>query len=339
MTSDVEMESEEDREELRKKKRERSRSRSKDKTDKRKHKKHHKKDKKKHKRKESDDEDTGNEGGETPENKAPVDEDGDINGKKDKRKVTGREREKTPEERERRKYDRTREKRRGRSRSRDRDREREREKEREREREKTDGRENYKREDKKETEKDAEPGEIDQGGGSQVLSLSVEETNKLRAKLGLKPLNVSQEEEVDENSDQPGVLIPGDRNKTRHLAPEHWGQRDFQKKMRERLTVTKEKRQITSKLSAVKGLGDSDSDDDASKWIEKQKRKVKEKEEAEKRAKAMEELDEEFGVGDIVESEMKAKRQKEYSERNLKGIRVEHSSEAFGERDTVLTLK
>ena len=331
MTSDVEMESEEDREELRKKKRERSRSRSKDKTDKRKHKKHHKKDKKKHKRKESDDEDTGNEGGETPENKAPVDEDGDINGKKDKRKVTGREREKTPEERERRKYDRTREKRRGRSRSRDRDRE--------REREKTDGRENYKREDKKETEKDAEPGEIDQGGGSQVLSLSVEETNKLRAKLGLKPLNVSQEEEVDENSDQPGVLIPGDRNKTRHLAPEHWGQRDFQKKMRERLTVTKEKRQITSKLSAVKGLGDSDSDDDASKWIEKQKRKVKEKEEAEKRAKAMEELDEEFGVGDIVESEMKAKRQKEYSERNLKGIRVEHSSEAFGERDTVLTLK
>ena len=331
MTSDVETESEEDREELRKKKRERSRSRSKDKTDKRKHKKHHKKDKKKHKRKESDDEDTGNEGGETPENKAPVDEDGDINGKKDKRKVTGREREKTPEERERRKYDRTREKRRGRSRSRDRDRE--------REREKTDGRENYKREDKKETEKDAEPGEIDQGGGSQVLSLSVEETNKLRAKLGLKPLNVSQEEEVDENSDQPGVLIPGDRNKTRHLAPEHWGQRDFQKKMRERLTVTKEKRQITSKLSAVKGLGDSDSDDDASKWIEKQKRKVKEKEEAEKRAKAMEELDEEFGVGDIVESEMKAKRQKEYSERNLKGIRVEHSSEAFGERDTVLTLK
>ena len=331
MTSDVEMESEEDRDELRKKKRERSRSRSKDKTDKRKHKKHHKKDKKKHKRKESDDEDTGNEGGETPENKAPVDEDGDINGKKDKRKVTGREREKTPEERERRKYDRTREKRRGRSRSRDR--------EREREREKTDGRENYKREDKKDTEKDAEPGEIDQGGGSQVLSLSVEETNKLRAKLGLKPLNVSQEEEVDENSDQPGVLIPGDRNKTRHLAPEHWGQRDFQKKMRERLTVTKEKRQITSKLSAVKGLGDSDSDDDASKWIEKQKRKVKEKEEAEKRAKAMEELDEEFGVGDIVESEMKAKRQKEYSERNLKGIRVEHSSEAFGERDTVLTLK
>ena len=65
----------------------------------------------------------------------------------------------------------------------------------------------------------------------------------------------------------------------------------------------------------------------------------REKEEAEKRAKAMEELDEEFGVGDIVESNLKDKRQKEYSQKNLKGIRVEHSSEAFGARDTVLTLK
>ena len=90
----------------------------------------------------------------------------------------------------------------------------------------------------------------------------------------------------------------------------------------------------------MKGLGDSDSDDDsAAKWIERQKEKVKQKEEAEKRAKAMAELDEEFGVGDIVESNLKDKRQKDYSERNLKGIRVEHSSEAFGERDTVLTLK
>ena len=335
MTSDVEMESEEEREEMKKKRRDRSRSKSPEKGDKRKHKKH-KKDKKKHKKRETDDEDTGNEGGETPENHGAQDEEeGELNGKKEKRKEE-RKREKSPDDRDRRKYDRNREKEES-----GRDRRRRRSRSREREREKTDVRENYKREDKKETEKDAEPGEIDQGGGSQVLSLSVEETNKLRAKLGLKPLKVNTEEaEVDENSDQPGVLIPGDRNKTRHLAPDHWGQRDYQKKMREKLTVTKEKRKINTKLSVVKGLGDSDSDDDsASKWIERQKQKVKEKEEAEKRAKAMAELDEEFGVGDIVESNLKDKKQKEYSERNLKGIRVEHSSEAFGARDTVLTLK
>ena len=172
------------------------------------------------------------------------------------------------------------------------------------------------------------------------MSLSVEETNKLRAKLGLKPLNVDKKEEEDEQSDQPGVLIPGDRDKTRHLAPEHWGHRDQAKKLREKLTVNKEKRKVNTKLMAVKGLGESDSeDDDASKWIERQKKKAKEKEEAEKRAKAMEQLDEEFGVGDIVEEGLKNKRQQAYSGKNLKGLRVEHSSEAFQERETVLTLK
>ena len=48
---------------------------------------------------------------------------------------------------------------------------------------------------------------------SKVLSLSIEETNKLRAKLGLKPLNVNKAdaEETAEEKKQPGVLIPGDR--------------------------------------------------------------------------------------------------------------------------------
>ena len=46
-----------------------------------------------------------------------------------------------------------------------------------------------------------------------MLSLSIEETNKLRAKLGLKPLNVNKAdvEETAEEKKQPGVLIPGDR--------------------------------------------------------------------------------------------------------------------------------
>ena len=46
-----------------------------------------------------------------------------------------------------------------------------------------------------------------------MLSLSIDETNKLRAKLGLKPLNVNkaEAEETAEEKKQPGVLIPGDR--------------------------------------------------------------------------------------------------------------------------------
>ena len=356
MGSDIEMESEDEREERKNKdkKRDRSRSRSKDRGDKKKHKKH-KKEKKKHRKRDRDSDeggDTGNEGGDTPEKaKArdgtpePKNEEGEIDEKREKRREYNRDR--SPEKKhDRKEYNRDRDdgdRRRRRSRSRSRDRHRERSGSRERK----EGRENYKREEKKEknVEKNGDteaekPAEGGATGGNAVISLSIEETNKLRAKLGLKPLNIEKKDEVDEHSDQPGVLIPGDRDKTRHLAPEHWGERDRAKKLREKLTTNKDKRTQNRKLMVVKGLGESDSeDDDASKWIERQKNKTKLKEEAEKRAKAMEQLDEEFGVGDIVEEGIKSKRQQEYTGSSLKGLRVEHSAEEFKESTTVLTLK
>ena len=360
MGSDVEMESEEERDDrkMKEKRRDRSRSRSKDK-DKKKHKKH-KKEKKRHRKRDRDSDeggDTGNEGGDTPDKAKAKEatpeadnEDGEIQEKKERRKEYNRD---SPEKRhDRKEYNRDRDdgdRRRRRSRSRSRDRHRDRSGSKERK----EGRENYKREEKRERNGDSEankeaskagPIQHEEGGdvekGNAVMSLSIEETNKLRAKLGLKPLNVEKKDEVDEHSDQPGVLIPGDRDKTRHLAPEHWGQRDKAKKLREKLATNRDKRTQNNKLRVVKGLGESDSeDDDASKWIERQKNKTKLKEEAEKRAKAMQQLDDEFGVGDIVEEGIKNKRQQEYSSNSLKGLRVEHSSEAFSEKTTVLTLK
>lgn len=57
-------------------------------------------------------------------------------------------------------------------------------------------------------------------------------------------------------------------------------------------------------------------------------------------AKMLEELDEQFGVGQIVESELRDKRRKQYTERNLKGMRVEHDVEEIGEgKSLILTLK
>ena len=46
-----------------------------------------------------------------------------------------------------------------------------------------------------------------------MLPLSIDETNKLRAKLGLKPLNMNKAdaEETVKAKKQPGVLIPGNR--------------------------------------------------------------------------------------------------------------------------------
>jgi len=418
MTTDVEMESEgeRDKEERKKKKRERSRSKERERSrsrgrdkskerDKRKHKKH-KKDKKKHKKRDrsSEDDDTANEGGDTPEKKTPVgrdkdktpelpdidklpglgkydsEEEGEIEEKKsdadqEKRKEYSRDEERDKRE-ERKEYQReskrggskdrregSKERDRKRRRSRSRDRERKRSGERGRDREK-DGKDNTHRserdkdrsgrdditkaekeirdkhkKDERGDNKEDESGEV--GGGKEVMSLSIEETNKLRAKLGLKPLNVSNIVVEDENpTNAPGTLIPGDRDKTRHLVPQHWGERDQQKKLREKLEQKKAQRQIRGKLDSIKGLGDSDSDeDDASKWVERQKKKALEKEEAAKRAKVMEELDEEFGVQDIVDEDLKEKKQTEYSGRDLKGLRVEHNAEAFGEATTILTLQ
>lgn len=42
-------------------------------------------------------------------------------------------------------------------------------------------------------------------------------------------------------------------------------------------------------------------------------------------AKALEELDAEFGVGDLVEDEIRNERREAYSSRDLRGLRVEHT--------------
>lgn len=54
----------------------------------------------------------------------------------------------------------------------------------------------------------------------------------------------------------------------------------------------------------------------------------------------LEELDEQFGVSQIIESELREKRRQKYTEKNLKGIRVEHDVEDISEgKSVVLTLK
>nr|KAG5696993.1 hypothetical protein BaRGS_008455 [Batillaria attramentaria] len=108
------------------------------------------------------------------------------------------------------------------------------------------------------------------------------------------------------------------------------------------MSTMKEKRTIQSKLGAVKGLGESDSEDDnAVFWVKKNRKLQKEKELAEKRAKLLEEMDEEFGVGGLVEQEFKASRpQANYTSGDLSGLKVEHAMEKFKEGShVILTLK
>ena len=78
-----------------------------------------------------------------------------------------------------------------------------------------------------------------------------------------------------------------------------------EEKMRERLQKRKDKRKQESKLSKVKQLGDSDSDDDSKAWVKKQKSAAREREKAAKRAKMLEEMDDAFGVDDLIQKETK----------------------------------
>jgi len=178
----------------------------------------------------------------------------------------------------------------------------------------------------------------DKGGSKD--SLSIEETNKLRASIGLPPLKVNKpkveddKEEDDPNAAKDGKLIPN--TNVRHKPAENLTEKSATEKMRERLQQRKVKRQQEQKLAKVGTLGADSGDEDASNWVKKQKKKLKEKKAAEKRAMMFEQLDDEFGVGDIVQKEM----DKKYDSTNLAGLKVEHDSTQFNEgKSIILTLK
>lgn len=161
-------------------------------------------------------------------------------------------------------------------------------------------------------------------------SLSIEETNKLRAKLGLKPL------ELNENKKELGTKEEPLLAET--INPVHIKQ---QAEIREKLAALKQKRLLNQKLGKVKTLGEDEPWlDDTAAWVERSRKQAKEKELAEKRAKLLEEMDEEFGVSNLVEQEFAQTKKDAYSSRDLKGLSVQHKMESFKEGETViLTLQ
>ncbi|KZC11927.1 PREDICTED: U4/U6.U5 tri-snRNP-associated protein 1 [Dufourea novaeangliae] len=171
-------------------------------------------------------------------------------------------------------------------------------------------------------------------GGAAQTSLSIEETNKLRAKLGLKPL------EVDSTSKDDPNKIKDDLGEFYHKPAPDVNEKLKTQKLKEKISTQKQKRQIEANLAKVKSLGDFESDDDTKAWIDKTRRLEEEKKKAEERAKMLDQLDEEFGIGNLVKEEMHIARNTAYTAKNLKGLKVEHSLEKFEEgKAVILTLK
>nr|CAD7412514.1 unnamed protein product [Timema cristinae] len=186
--------------------------------------------------------------------------------------------------------------------------------------------------------------------GRSDQTLSVEETNKLRARLGLKPLDVGgtgppvlskeQEEKKKERKEKGEDLGGVDMGEFVHKPAESIAAKVRTEKVKEKLVERRERRHIEAKLSKVKPLAESDSDEDTRAWVAKNRKISAERLQAEKRAKMLDQLDAEFGVGELVEDEMRDLRRTAYTHRDLQGLQVHHDLNNFHEGKTVvLTLK
>lgn len=186
-------------------------------------------------------------------------------------------------------------------------------------------------------------------------SLSIEETNKLRAKLGLKPLQLDSNKPSSSSSSSSKKKSGGSSGSAatnnEPVYKDEWGEFHHKpanniseklqaEKLREKFRLQKEKRALEKKLKSTKTLGESDEDDDISKWVDSSREKQRQKAEAARRAKVLEEMDDAFGVSALVEEETRRERKKIYSENSLKGLKVDHDLDAFTEgKSIILTLK
>ncbi|XP_045485427.1 U4/U6.U5 tri-snRNP-associated protein 1 [Pieris rapae] len=162
-------------------------------------------------------------------------------------------------------------------------------------------------------------------------SLSIEDTNKLRAKLGLKPLEVAEKPADD-------GMLKDDLGEFYHKPAPNISQQKKSDKIREKLEERKEKRKLETKLK-TNLIADVSDDEDALAWINKSRQMDKQKKEAEKRAAMLDEMDQVFGVGALVAEQQLEERQNTYTDRHLRGLRVAHDIEQLPEeRETILTL-
>ncbi|CAK9301816.1 unnamed protein product [Gordionus sp. m RMFG-2023] len=174
------------------------------------------------------------------------------------------------------------------------------------------------------------------------VSLSIDDTNKLREKLGLTLLKTESSDKVEEMKDGlKKYTMQGDT--FIHVPPQNWGAAKASDKLKDKLSTRKEKREIEQKLRKVKKLAEFDNEDESAlSWVNKSRQLQKDKEVALKKAKILEELDEDFGIDQLVESNLpnfKRKHEnwdKEYSAKYLKGIKVDHSLDAFQEGETII---
>ena len=197
------------------------------------------------------------------------------------------------------------------------------------------------------------PPVVTSSGGGDAGTLSVEQTNELRASLGMKPLSIGTRGDTEKPSTLPEDVAPAEeevetatKKEDVHAPPQNIGATKAAEKMKQRIETVRETRRVTKNLTSIRTLGEGDDKkgtseiDDASNWVEKMRQLQKEKEAAQKREALLAEMDEEFGIADLVSDELLKKKEQAYSSRHLHGLTVEHKTDAIKEgKQVVLTLK
>ncbi|KAI6219593.1 U4/U6.U5 tri-snRNP-associated protein 1 [Aphelenchoides fujianensis] len=194
----------------------------------------------------------------------------------------------------------------------------------------------------------------DSGGGKgDAESMSIEETNRVRAELGLAPLELDDSAAKAGDDAEESQLIAGpgeeifkeDGVEIVHKPSKNWSDTKTEEKIREKVEIQKQKHKIYSKvLTAAKGLADSDdeAEQDVDNWWESAKAR------AQKVAQDLDDLDQN---AEAEAAALKRKLAKERAARNgqssarrnaeatAAGLAVGHSKDDFQVgTETILVL-
>ncbi|VDP94893.1 unnamed protein product [Echinostoma caproni] len=166
------------------------------------------------------------------------------------------------------------------------------------------------------------------------ISLSVKETNALRAKLGLAPLETEEtqpsEDRIVDNQSENYVHAPAkDLKKARETDA-----------IKDRLSIHKEKRALYDKYANSRLYEPEEKDISVVSWLDKLREKERIKKQAQERAKVLTEMDEQFEVPQTDVSSHRGQPNVVYRSDDLSGLKVEHKVDRFVEgKSIILTLK
>lgn len=122
---------------------------------------------------------------------------------------------------------------------------------------------------------------VEEASTQHVESLSIEDTNKLRSKLGLKPLDVGTS--ANNKNKKDDEKKKDDLGEFYHKPAENLQKKAEQEKIKAKLAEIREKRILNNKYNKVKTLGEGDQEDDVVSWVHRNRKIEEAKKEAEKR--------------------------------------------------------